>query len=877
MEVHASEETNAPGTHGVSGHVLGLAWYRFRATFARRRGSYLALVLLIGLVGGVGMGAIAAARRTQSSFSTFLASTNPPDLTVTIYGANANSSADNPSYSSRLTNDIAGLAHVRAVHVGVLLTAAPLDRSGAPRIDSTALAYPIASVDGLFFTQDRVAVTAGRMADPARPHEIMMTALAAHQLGFHLGETIPYGVYSQQQQELPGFGTSAVRPMISFAAKLVGFASLSSEIIEDDIDQVPTFIILTPALFQEVSARADQGSFGAEVFSIQTDHASGDVAAVELEIARLIPSGVISTVHATAPVVAKADRSLKPIGIALGVFGAIALLAALFIATQAISRRLRVGGDEVAVLRALGANPAMTAADELIGIQGAIALGSVLAAAVAVALSPLSPLGPVRPVYPTRGLSLDWAVLGVGLLVLIGGLSVIAAFLAYRSAPHRVARRVLLAPRASSRAAQGLAAAGLPVTGVVGVRMALEPGGGRTAVPVRTALLGTGLAISLVVATVIFGSSLGTLVSHPALYGWNWSYMLSQVGSGGGNVPPQVFTLLAHDRDVAASSGVSYMDGEIDGQGVPFLIGDNHPAVSPPILSGHTVEGKHQIVLGGATMTALHAHVGGTVTFSYGIAKDAPIYVPPTRLTIVGTATLPAVGFASAISDHTSMGTGALLSIGVLSRAFLGAMNSPDPTLNGPNLALVRLRSGVSAAAGRANLQRIADAANKAFAEVPDGGGSGDTIAVVGVQRPAEIVNYRTIGATPTLLVSGLALGAVSALALTLVASVRRRRRDLALLKSLGFTQRQLGAAVAWQASVNAVIGIAIGVPVGIIVGRWLWVLFARQIYAVPEPTVPVVSVVLVALGALVLANVVAAVPARIAARTPTALMLRAE
>jgi hypothetical protein len=857
---------------------MGVAWYRFRATFLRRWGSYLTMVLLIGLVGGVGMGALAAARRTQSSFSTFLASTNPPDLTVTIYGANANSTADDPSYSPKLTREIARLPHVRAVHVGVLLTAAPLDRSGAPRLNSVALSYPIGSVDGLFFTQDRVAVTKGHMADPDRAHEIMMTALAAHQLGYHLGETIPYGIYSQQQQGQSGFGTPAVRPKIFFEGKLVGFASLSSEIVEDDIDRVPSFTVLTPALVKEVLARSGQDLTGdAEVFSIQTERGSRDVGAVELEMARLIPSSAIASVHATAPVAAKADRSLEPIGIALGVFGAIALLAALFIGTQAISRRVRVGGDEEAILRALGANPAVTAADGLIGIVGSIVLGSLLAAAVTVALSPLSPVGPVRSIYPTRGIDVDWTVLGLGLLALIGGLGIIAASLAYRGAPHRVARRELLAPHAGSRVAQSFAAAGLPVTGVIGVRMALEPGGGRTTVPVRSALLGTGLAISLVVATVVFGSSLGTLVSHPSLYGWNWSYMLSQVGSGGGNIPPQAFALLAHDRAVAAYTGVSYLDCEIDGQSVPFLIGDNHPAVSPPILSGHTVEKKNQIVLGGATMAALHKHRGSTVTFSYGTRKDAPIYVAPTRLTIVGTATMPAVGFASSVSDHTSMGIGALLSEGVLPRTFLAAMNSPDPTLNGPNLALVRLRSGVSAAAGRSNLQRIADAANRAFAEVPNGGGSGDTIAVVGVQRPAEIVNYRTIGATPILLVSGLALGAVSALALTLVTSVRRRRRDLALLKSLGFTQRQLGATVAWQASVNAVVGIAIGVPVGIIVGRWLWVLFARQIYAVPEPTVPVVTVIVVGIGALVLANVVAAIPARVAARTPTALMLRSE
>jgi hypothetical protein len=837
----------------------------------------VALAVLIGLVGGLGMGAVAAARRTQSSFATFLASTNPPDVTLTVYSANANSAASDLSYSTKLTREIGKLSQVRDVRAAVLLTAAPLNRHGAPRVQSVALAYPIASVDGLFFTQDRVAVTAGHMANPRRPYEIMMTALAAHQLGFHLGETIPYGIYTNQQQELPGFGTSAVRPDIAFSAKLVGFASLSSEIVEDDVDRVPSFIIMTPALTKEVFDRRGGSFTGAEVFSIQTVHGTSDVTRVEQEIAGLVPANAIGSVHVTAPVTAKADRSLKPIAIALGLFGVIALLAALFIGTQAISRRLRAGREEAAVLRALGADSAMTLSDGLLAILGAVVAGSLLAAAVSIAISPLAPLGPVRPVYPTPGVSFDWTVLGAGFLILVVGLSGIALFNAYRGAPQRVTRRLRLAPDQRSRVTQAATAAGLPVTGVVGMRMALESGGGRTGVPVRSALLGTAVAIALVVATITFGSSLGTLVSHPSLYGWNWSYMLSQVGSGGGNVPPQAFALLAHDHDVHAYSGVSYLDGEIDHQGVPFLIANNRPAVSPPILSGHTVDATNQIVLGGATMAALHKHLGSTVTFTYGTPKDAPIYVPPTRLTIVGIATMPAVGFASAVSDHTSMGTGALLSTGVMPKGFQEAMNSPDSTLNGPNLALVRLRPGVSPAAGRADLQRIADAANKAFAAVPDGGGSGDKIAVVSVQRPAEIVNYRTIGATPALLVSALALGAVTGLALTLMASVRQRRRDLALLKTLGFTQRQLGTAVAWQSSVNAVVGIAVGVPVGVVVGRWLWVLFARQIYAVPHPTVPVLSVVLVAVGALVLANVVAAIPARLAARTTTALMLRDE
>ena len=189
-------------------------------------------------------------------------------------------------------------------------------------------------------------------------------------------------------------------------------------------------------------------------------------------------------------------------------------------------------------------------------------------------------------------------------------------------------------------------------------------------------------------------------------------------------------------------------------------------------------------------------------------------------------------------------------------------------------MVFVRLHDGVSAAIGLADMNRIATLSDKVFAADPNA--SGDSVEVLGVQHPAEIVNYQSTGATPVILAAGLALGAIVALALTLIASVRRRRRDLALLKTLGFTTRQLAATVAWQASIIAVIATIIGVPAGIAAGRQLWILFARNINAVPQPTVPA-SLILVAAGVLILANLVAAIPARIAARTPAALVLRTE
>ena len=145
------------------------------------------------------------------------------------------------------------------------------------------------------------------------------------------------------------------------------------------------------------------------------------------------------------------------------------------------------------------------------------------------------------------------------------------------------------------------------------------------------------------------------------------------------------------------------------------------------------------------------------------------------------------------------------------------------------------------------------------------------------VQRPAQIINYGSLGSTPVLLGMALAGGAAVALAITLVTSVRRRRRDLAILKTLGFTRGQLAWAIAVQASVAAVIGCAVGIPVGIALGRALWDLFAGEISAVPSPSVPGGTVALIGVLAVTLAVLVATVPGRLAARTRTSQLLRTE
>jgi ABC-type antimicrobial peptide transport system permease subunit len=392
------------------------------------------------------------------------------------------------------------------------------------------------------------------------------------------------------------------------------------------------------------------------------------------------------------------------------------------------------------------------------------------------------------------------------------------------------------------------------VSAVTGIRLALEPGSGRNTVPVRSAILGAVFAVVIVTSTIIFGASLQTLVSKPSLYGWNWTYEMNG-GGGLGDIPAAAAAkLLNQSRYVQAWAGVYFGNLQIDGQTVPVMGASPRSAVAPPLLSGHAFDGTGQVVLGAVTMAQLHKRVGDTVE----VRSSAKV---TTRLRIVGTVTLPTIGIGG--ETHLEMGNGALLWYKLIPAGQRNLYDVPP----GPNAILIRVKPGANQTA-----------AFKSFSAILTKlGGNSNGGQVVGVQRPAQIINYGSLGSVPTVLGGALAGGAVAALGLTLVASVRRRRRDLALLKILGFTKRQLAAAIAWQSSVAVGIGTLVGVPLGIILGNFIWDLFAREINAVPQPTVPVLSVVLIVIGGLVLANVVAAIPGRIAARTPTALLLRAE
>jgi hypothetical protein len=489
------------------------------------------------------------------------------------------------------------------------------------------------------------------------------------------------------------------------------------------------------------------------------------------------------------------------------------------------------------------------------GIGSSIVLGTLVAVAVAIGLSPLAPLGVVRPVYPDHGVAMDATVLTLGAAVLLLGLGVFAGLTIYRQMPRREARREARGPQRGSGLVRRVAALGLPASAVVGIGFSIDRRAGRNAVPVRSAVLGVALAAVVAMATITFGASLNHLVSRPALYGWNWNYEMI-AGGGTGDIPgAQTARLLDEDHDVTAWSGVYFSSLYLDGVLVPVLGAQPGAPVAPPTLTGHGLRANNQVVLGALTLAQLHKRVGDTIYVRGASSVSTP-------LRIVGTAVMPAIG--TNYSQHLEMGTGALLSYKLIPAFERNTFNSPVP---GPNAIFVRTRPGPPGVSGQ-TLQRIA---NETSTTADDG------VSVDGVQRPAEIINYRSLGTAPTWLAAALVIGAVVAFALTLVSAVQRRRRELALLKTLGFTRRQLAAVVAWQASTDVTIGAIAGLAVGVIVGRWLWELFARNIDVVPAPIVPLEAIVFIFLGALLLANLIAAVPGLLASRMNAASVLRSE
>jgi hypothetical protein len=395
--------------------------------------------------------------------------------------------------------------------------------------------------------------------------------------------------------------------------------------------------------------------------------------------------------------------------------------------------------------------------------------------------------------------------------------------------------------------------------------MAFDAGRGRTAVPVRTALAGTATAVAALVAALVFGSSLIGLVATPGRYGKNWDQMFD---AGYADVPARdAAALLAGVPELtgwaAGANGELSVNGSAD---VPAI------AVDPlgggtgylTALAGRLPLGPGEIAFGTQTLRALHRSVGQTVQVRVTWRGGGPGPAVTRRMRITGTVLLPAFGLPPLAG--TDLASGAVVAPSLLS-GFTVSTHC-DGTVTCYNFFLLRYRDGIVPATAAAAM--LASAARN---HCPPG-----QCTVTADQRPGDIKDYTEIRDTPLILAAVLALLAVGTLTHVLLTGVRRRYRDLAVLKALGFTRSQLRAVVAWQATALAAGALAAGLPAGIVAGRFTWAVFANAIGAAPYATIALPVVLLaVPVVTLLLANLIAAFPGRVAARLRPATVLRTE
>lgn len=809
---------------------------RFRAAVELRRhwrGS-VALAVLTGIGGGLALATFAGARRTDTALDRFVAGAGQqPDATIDL----------GPELDS--IRAIANLPRVtRTARVTFVFLRPPAARSPSLAAPDT-IGSIVFDDPGRPFLHGGIVV-AGRVPDALAPDEVAIDEAAARRRGWQVGDRLTFGVPSPDEFS----GESGVRaspddPTIDLT--VTGIVRLPQDLepvgagIEQATYRAPDDMWLTPAFLDAHPDAANGWAFAAvwlaggaadlKAFAETVRSRSGDRAEVNP-----------GSQGDTADVIVDAERAIHVQANALRVAAALAIAAVLFAAGLALSRQIRAGGRDRPTLRTLG----MTDGQQVgLGIaRGAVValIAAAVALLTAIALSSNFPVGFARRAEADPGMRLDLPVFAAGVLVLVVTLAAWSAFAARRiafSASALPGTDTPPARRRASRLGRSLGNSGAPVTAVVGVGMALDSRRGGGAVPVRAAVATMTVVVAAVVGAVVFATSLAHLVSTPSLQGWRWDVLVM------GSDPHRIGEQLADDRSSAAVADAVLAPVGIDGHEIATLA--FRPIVGggfPQIVDGREPAGPRDVALGAKTMRTLGASIGDRVTAAYDDGSRRRTLV----MRVVGRAVMPsALGYPGmALAD------GALTTDAAFTK--LGVRDGQDGELA---FVVARFSPGTDAAARATEL------------------GSSDVITES--PRSAEVENLRRVGGVPWMVVALLGAVAAATIAHLLLTTVSRRRRDLALLRALGFRRRQVVSTVVWQASTVTVASVLAGIPIGVVGGRWAWSGVAQSLGVPASVVTPVVTLLVMVAGMLLLAIAVTAVPAWFTARRHPAVVLRSD
>jgi hypothetical protein len=269
------------------------------------------------------------------------------------------------------------------------------------------------------------------------------------------------------------------------------------------------------------------------------------------------------------------------------------------------------------------------------------------------------------------------------------------------------------------------------------------------------------------------------------------------------------------------------------------------------IVRGREPHDDDEIALGATTLRNLHRHLDDSIDVGIGSVRQT--------FRIVGQAVFPRFAPYPA-SEPTGLGVGAAMTLDGLRRFGPLDESATSPLAASPFVMVDGPSRGLDA-----RLRRVV------FQGDPADG------LVLGPQRPNDVASYAHLERTPLALVALLVLLATATLAHLLVTAVRRRRKELAMLRALGCRAAQMRRVVLVQATTLVAMAVVVAVPVGLVAGRVLWAATARWLGVPVEQVVPVWEIVLVVAGAFVVGWVAALIPAIRAGRVDPAEILRSE
>jgi hypothetical protein len=800
----------------------------------------LGLAILLGIVGGTVLASAAGARRTDTAL---------PRLRAWAHASQVQVILGQPGRYARTLRHLAGVMSVGiSEYVDAMLPAG-----------HAASVTAIASPDNSYGVRtDAVRILDGRMWRPGDPHAAMVDAQLAAAAHLHPGSQFRLKVIPQAA----GTGNAEPNLAVTLRLRVSAIVVFDFQVPPATAANAKPTVLLSPPFAR--SALAQRASYGTELSAQLQPGASVSSVIRSAEAAasqeKTVGAGNFNVVDLSDQVDAS-QQSIRPEAIALAAFALLAGLILLAVIGQLFSRQLVLDAADFPVLRALGMSPRQLLVLMVTRLLAITLAGGVLAVIIAVLASPLMPIGPARAAEPHPGVEANLAILGAGVAVIV-----LAPLALVLPAAWRIAARPEPYGRGAGQARQPgfMSALGrqASVTCGTGLRLAFQPGRGRSAVPVRSAQLGTIVAVGATVAALCFSGSFLHLLATPAQYGQNWQQDLDL--SFGAISAPLVSRVAAVQPGLQAFAAGDYGQITVNGAIVPAVGLDVFRGGGfSTLLSGRAPAAKDEIALGAHTMRRLGLRLGQRVKVSVGGQAGYGQRAAARPMRIVGVAVLPAFGQGSIIA--TNLGSGALVRAATLSIPY--PQTGCPGTVTCYNFILARYRQGTS---GTLVHQRLLTTIDKL-------GCPPQVCHVISDQRPTDIVNYDRVRQTPLLLGLVLALLAIGTLGHVLLTSVRRRARDLAVLKVLGMGRRQVLRVLIWQALAFSVAAVAVGLPLGLLAGRWAWILFADSAGAPADPVVPFPALLVFIPATLALAAIVAALPGRAAGRLTPAAVLRSE